>query len=133
VVSRPVYVFDTGALLAYAARDETVGQILVDAADLGRKVVVPVICLIEAYRTLDHDEHHLLGPLRANRVVDVAGVDVTAKGDAAPMIGAMARQTGRLGAAHTVWSAITAGGEVVTSVAHELTPILGADWPIVEV
>ena len=132
-MNHPVYVFDTGGLLAYASRDEKVGQVLVDAADLGRRVIIPVICLVEAYRQLDHDEHPLLGPLRANEMVDVAAIDTAWGTDAAPTIGSMARHTGRLGAAHTVWAAITAGGEVVTSLAHELTPILGTDWPIVEV
>ncbi|MEU7755618.1 hypothetical protein AB0B57_23600 [Micromonospora sp. NPDC049101] len=40
-MSTPVYVLDTGALLAYA-----------DAT-----VTVPLVCLIEAYSLLDHTEH----------------------------------------------------------------------------
>jgi hypothetical protein len=132
-VRPPGYVLDTGALLAYATQDEKLGQILVDAADLGRRVTIPVICLIEAYRILDHDEHHLLGPLRSNSTVDIAEINTSWGSDAAPTIGAMTRHTGRLGASHTVWVAMSTRAEVVTSLAHQLTPILGADWPIVEV
>jgi hypothetical protein len=132
-VTRPIYVFDTGALIAYAGQDEKVGQILVDTADLGLRVTIPVICLVEAYRQLDHDEHELLGPLRTNRAVDVSGVDTGWGQDAAPTIGAMTRHTGRLGASHAVWIAMAAGGAVVTSHPAEMIPILGEGWPIIEV
>lgn len=58
---------------------------------------MPVICLLEAYRILDHTEHGLLGPLRANEVVVTVPVGVDPRFDAAPMIGAMARHTSYYG------------------------------------
>jgi hypothetical protein len=133
VVTRPAWVLDTGALIAYAAGDERVGIVLADAADLDARVAIPVLCLVEAYRELDHDEHELLGPLRANSAVVLSPVEVIAGGDSAPIIGAMARTTGRLGAAHAVYTAMAAGAAVVSSRPDQLTGILGAGWPITEV
>lgn len=133
MVIRPAWVLDTGALIAYAAGDERVGMVLADAADLDARVAIPVLCLAEAYRELDHDEHELLGPLRANSAVVLSPVEVIAGGDSAPIIGAMARTTGRLGAAQAVYTAMAAGAAVVSSRPDQLTGILGAGWPITEV
>ncbi len=133
MVNRPCWILDTGALIAYTAGDERVGIVLADAADLDRQVAIPVLCLVEAYRLLDHDEHQFLGPLRAHSAVVLSAVEVIAGGDSAPIIGAMARTTGRLGAAHAVYSAMVAGAAIVSSRPDQLIGILGDQWPITEV
>jgi hypothetical protein len=126
-------VFDTGAVLAFAHGVEQVGQMIADSADAGARIAVPVVCLLEAYRILDHTEHGLLGPLRANDVVVTVPVGVEPQVGTAPTIGAMARQTERLGAAHAVYTALTAAAGVVTSRPDEIRAVLGDRWEIVEV
>ena len=132
-MSAPVWVLDTGGLLAFAHGVEQVGQLIADAADAEARIAVPVVCLLEAYRILDHTEHGLLGPLRANDVVVTVPVGIDPQADTAPSIGAMARHTGRLGAAHTVYTALTAAAGVVTSQPDQIRTILGDQWEIVEV
>jgi len=116
-----------------AAGDERVGMMLADAADLDVRVAIPVICLVEAYRELDMKSMICWGPLRANSAVVLSPVEVIAGGDCAPIIGAMARTTGRLGAAYAVYTAMAAGAAVVSSRPDQLTGFLGGQWPITEV
>jgi hypothetical protein len=132
-VSAPLWVLDTGALVGFAHGAEQVGQIVADAADVDARIAVPVICLLEAYRVLDHTEHDLIGPVRANPVVVTVPVVTDPPIDTAPTIGAMARHTGSLGAAHAVYTALTAAAGIVTSRSDRIRAILGAEWHIVEV
>jgi hypothetical protein len=111
---------------------DTIGQIVADAADADFTVTVPVICLLEAYRILDHTEHHRLGPLRANPVVKVTDV-IDGPGDGLPIIGAMAVTASRLGAAHAIWVAMYSRAAVVTSQPAQIRSVLGDTWPLVEV
>lgn len=125
---------DSGALMAYAHGVEAVGQILVDVADVNGTVAVPLVCLIEAYSLLHHDEHELLRLLRRNPTVQtvVPAVDVD-DADDCPWIGGMARHAGRLGAGHAAYVALTSTAGVVTSRPDQIRAVLGAGWEIIEV
>lgn len=133
-MSTPYWVLDSGALMAYVHGVEAVGQILVDVADVGATVVVPLVSLIEAYSLLHHDEHELLRLLRRNPAVQTVlpALDVDGADDC-PWIGSMARHTGRLGAGHAAYVALTNAAGVVTSRADQIRAVLGNDWEIVEV
>lgn len=132
-MSAPVWVLDTGALLGFAHGADQVGQIIADAADVDAHIAVPVVCLLETYRLLDHTEHDLIGPLRANPVVVTIPVVTDPPMDTATTIGAMARRTGSLGAAHAVYTALTAAAGIVTSRPDRIRSVLGDGWQIVEV
>jgi hypothetical protein len=106
--------------------------VIADAADLRVPVAVPVLCLVEAYRILEHDEHAALGPLRAHASVLTIPVELTPD-DSAAMVGSMARATGRLGCAHAVFTAMAHGAAIVTSQPDQVRTIVGDGWPLIEV
>jgi hypothetical protein len=133
-VSRPYWVLDTGALMAYAHGVEAVGEILVQVADTEGTVAVPLLCLIEAYSLLHHDEHELLRMLRRNpAVLTVEPVIDLDNGDECPSIGGMSRHTGRLGAGHAAYVALVNAAGVVTSRPDQIRTVLGDGWELVEV
>jgi len=133
-VSSPYWVLDTGALMAYVHGEERVGEILVDVTDVEGTVAVPIICVVEAYSLLHHDEHEYLRVLRRNPAVRTAvpTFDVE-RADECPTIGGMARYAGRLGAGHAAYLALTSAAGVITSRADQIRSVLGNDWVIVEV
>jgi hypothetical protein len=106
--------------------------VIADAADLAVAVAVPVLCLVEAYRILEHDEHAALGTLRAHASVLTVPVEL-APDDTAAIVGSMARTTGRLGAAHAVFTAMAHGAAIVTSQPDQVRTIVGDGWPLIEV
>lgn len=128
------WVLDSGALTAYAHGVEAVGQVLVDVADVGGTVTVPLICLVEAYSELANDEHELLRMLRRNTSVETAlpGWDLD-RADDCPIIGEMARHGGRLGAGHAAYVAMTSAAGVVTSRPDQIRHLLGDEWEIIAV
>ena len=130
----PYWVLDTGALLAYVQGVEAVGQVLVDVADADGTVAVPLVCLVEAYSLLHHDEHELLRMLRRNPAVRtiVPALDLD-QGDDCPFIGGMARHTKRLGAGHAAYVALTSAAGVITSRPDQIRAVLGDEWEILEV
>ncbi|MEU8405634.1 hypothetical protein AB0C19_05480 [Micromonospora sp. NPDC048842] len=133
-MSAPVYVLDSGALMAYAQGVDAVGEALVAAADADATVAVPLVCLLEAYSLLDHTEHEYLSMLRRNPAVRIITPALHVdRADDCPMIGGMARQAGRLGAGNAAYLAISNAAGVITSRADQLRKVLGDDWPIVEV
>ena len=120
--------------MAYAAGVSGVGELVVDAADTANAVAVPLVCLIEAYSMLDHDDHDLISVLRTNSAIRVVKPDSDERGaDDLPVIGHMARRSGRLGAGHAAFVALTCAAVVVTSRRDQVTAVLGSDWPVVEV
>ncbi|WP_430781820.1 hypothetical protein [Actinoplanes sp. G11-F43] len=119
-------------MLAYSDGVEGIGQMVADTFDTGSEIVIPVVCLLEAYRILDHTEHHRLGPLRANPVIRIADV-FDGPGDAPPIIGGLAVTASRLGAAHAIWMAMCGRAAVVTSQPDQIRSVLGDSWPLVEV
>ncbi|OZV83809.1 hypothetical protein CA850_03935 [Micromonospora echinospora] len=133
-MSRPYWVLDTGALMAYAHGVPAVGEALVEVADAVGLVEVPLVCLLEAYSLLDHTEHEYLAMLRRNDTVRVTSPALRVdQADDCPMIGGLARHTGRLGAGHAAYTALASGAGVVTSRADQIRKVLGEGWPILEV
>lgn len=68
-------VLETSALLAYAGGVTKVGARIRDAADDTEHVVVPALCLAEAYRRTDSDGWHMLDVLVVHPNVIVAPVE----------------------------------------------------------
>jgi hypothetical protein len=133
-VNPPAWVFDTGAIMAYAGGVSRVGGIVADAADTANVVGIPLVCVIEAYSLLDHEDHDLIRVLRTNSSVRVLVPHSDASGsDDCPTIGDMARRCGRLGAGHTAFVALTSAAVVVTTRPDQISAVLGADWPLIEV
>lgn len=120
--------------MGYAHGIDAVGQILVDVADADGTAAIPLLCLVEAYSLLDHTEFELLRMLRRNRAVEtiVPAFDLDHSDDC-PFIGGMARFTGRLGAGHAAYVALTSAAGVVTSRPDQIRSVLGDAWPIAEV
>jgi hypothetical protein len=133
-VSTPYWMLDTGALMAFVHGEQRVGQILLDVTDVEGTVAIPLICLVEAYSLLHHDEHQHLRLLRRNpgvrTVVPASDVDGV---DECPTIGGIARFTARPGAGHAAHVALTSAAGVITSRADQIRAALGDDWVIVEV
>ena len=105
-----------------------------DVADVGGSVAVPLVCVIESYSLLHHDEHELVRTLRRNPVVQtvIPTIDLD-HGDDCPVIGAMARTAGRLGAGHAAYTALVSTAGVVTYRADQIWSVLGEEWPVLEV
>jgi hypothetical protein len=130
----PYWVLDSGAVMAYVHGADAVGQVLVDVADVGGTVALPLVCVIEAYSLLHYDEHDLVRMLRRNPAVrTVAPAVEVDRVDDCPVIGSMARTAGRLGAGHAAYTALVNASGVVTSRADQIRAVLGEEWVIVEV
>lgn len=133
-MNAPYWVLDSGALVAFAHGVEAVGQVLVDVADIGGTVAVPLVCLIEAYSLLPREKYELLRMLRRNPTVQTVLPDVDLDHvDDCGGIGAMTRYAGRLGAGHAVYVAMTTAAGVITGHADQIRTVLGPDWQIIEV
>ncbi|MFD0786169.1 hypothetical protein ACFQZ8_19905, partial [Micromonospora azadirachtae] len=133
-VSRPYWVLDTGALLAYVQGVPAAGEVLVEVSVADGTVAVPSTCLLEAYCLLDPSEHELLRMLRRNPAVrTIAPALDLNHDDEAPTIGSMGRHTGRLGAAHTAWVAMINQAGVITAQPDQIRVVLGDGWEILQV
>ena len=130
----PAWVFDTGAVMAYAEGVSRVGGIVVDASDTDNTVGIPLVCLIEAYSRLGYENHDLVRVLRTSRTIQVLVPNSDAgHADDCPVIGDMARRGGRLGAGHACLAALTSAAAVVTTRPDQISAVLGPDWPVIEV
>lgn len=133
-MTRPYWVLDSGAIMAYAHGVESVGQILADVTDAEGSVAVPLLCLIEAYSLLDHEEYELVRVLRRNPAVQtVTPYTDLDNADDCPSIGSMARFAERLGAGHAAYVALSNAAGVVTSRPDQVRSVLGDDWAVVEI
>jgi hypothetical protein len=126
-MNEPALVLDTDAVLAYAHGSFDVGGRISRAADAGDFVIVPALCLAEAYRRADSDTWHYLDVLSNLEATVVIPVEP----DDPPFLGGHARALGSMHLAHAV----------IEAAAHPITPILTAerdrvgqilakDWPI---
>jgi hypothetical protein len=133
-VSRPYWILDTGALLAYANGVERVGELLADVTDLDGTVETSLVCVLEAYGAVTRTQHHLLRLLRGHPTVRTVVPSFELRGtDECPTIGALGQHTGRLGAGHTAYLALRSAAGVVTSRADQFRTLLGDEWAIVAV
>jgi hypothetical protein len=134
VTEAPYWVLDSGAVMAFVHGEEKVGQVLVDMADVGGTVALPLVCVIEAYSLLHHDEHEMVRTLRRNPVVQTVEPTIDLdRGDDCPVIGSMARTAGRLGAGHAAYTALVSTAGVVTSRPDQIRSVLGEEWTLIEV
>ncbi|MGX6601265.1 hypothetical protein ACWKSP_03870 [Micromonosporaceae bacterium Da 78-11] len=132
-MSRPHFVYDTGALLAYASGEAKVGQHLADLADVGAAVGIPDLCTMEAFSRLHHDEFSLLEVLLTHPVTQIFPASAAINPADLGIIGAMARTAGRLGAGHAAFVALTNQAEVWTTQPEQIQLLLGEQWPLIEV
>jgi hypothetical protein len=100
-------VLDTSAILAYAAGSVDVGEPITEVHSDGGRVLVPVVCLIEAARQVDDDMLQVLVHNPACRVEPLA-VDLWAA------VAAGCRVLGRLDLAVALLAATAGGGFVLT-------------------
>lgn len=122
-------VLDTSAMLAYARGSRVVGEELALAADDSLDVLLPALCLAEAYRQINDDGWHYLDVLATLPNVVVAPVE---HGHCAVM-GGWARVVGGMDLAQAAIE--TAANPIVPLVtAHRelLTRILPKEWPIID-
>jgi hypothetical protein len=120
---------DTSAALAYTEGVVTVGERIARLGARGRTVLLPALCLAEAYRRVDGDGASLLDVL-----ADLPQVEVTpVERDLCPFLGGWGRTLGSMGHAHAALEA--AGHPVVplmTTRREEVVRVLPREWPIAD-
>jgi hypothetical protein len=100
-------VLDTSALVAYASGSIDVGEPITEVANEGGRVVIPVVCLIEAAQSADEA---MLNMLVGHSGCDVVPLTV----DAWPAVAAGYRVLGRLDLSVALYLATTRNGFLLT-------------------
>jgi hypothetical protein len=128
-MNQPALVLDTDAVLAYARGSFEVGEHISRAADAEDFVIVPALCLAEAYRRAGGDAWHYLDVLS-----DLDATVVTAvEPDAALFLGGHAHQLGSKHLAHAVLEAVAhAVTPIMTAQRERVTRVLAKEWPIID-
>jgi hypothetical protein len=126
-VNEAALVLDTDAVLAYARGSFEVGRRISEAADAEDFVIVPALCLAEAYRRADSDTWHYLDVL--------SNLDATVVGpveqDDPPILGGYARKLGSKHLAHAVMEAAAHPvTPIMTSQRERVIQVLAKEWPI---
>ena len=101
-------VLDTSAITAFAAGSVNVGEPIAEVHDEGGRVVVPVVCLIEAARQVGGDMPRLLVDNPACEVGSLVG-------DRWAVVAAGARVLGRLDLASAFLTATVGDGYILTA------------------
>lgn len=101
-------VLDRSAIVAYAAGSVHVGEPISEVYADGGRVLVPVVCLIEAAREVGDEMPRLLVVHPACTVADLAG-------ELWPALAAGTRVLGRLDLAVALLAATAGGGYVLTA------------------
>ncbi|HET8661364.1 MAG TPA: hypothetical protein VFM55_20500 [Micromonosporaceae bacterium] len=118
-------VLDTSAMLSYARGHVHVGEILVEVAEEGAYVGLPVVALLDAYSKVhDGPGRARLGVLTAlpgARVLDLGA------GEAAVVSLAVGLVGGDLARAHAVWAALRHGAYYLTTQPKAAPGILTAE------
>jgi hypothetical protein len=127
-VNEPALVLDADAALAYARGSFGVGMRISRAADAGDFVILPALCLAEAYRRADSEAWHYLDVLS-----NLDGTIVTSvRPDDPPVLGGHARVLGSKHLAHAVIEAASHPiTPIMTSQRERVIQILAKEWPIV--
>jgi hypothetical protein len=125
----PGLVLDTSAALAYTEGVFAVGERIADANTAGVAVVLPALCLAEAYRQVDAEGANLLDLL-----ADLPQVVVTpVERDLCPFLGGWGRTLESMDLAHAALEA--AARPVVplmTTRREKLARVLAREWPIID-
>lgn len=128
-MNQAALVLDTDAILAYAKGSGEVGKRIFEAADAEDFVVVPALCLAEAYRRAESGERRYLDVLSNLDAVVVTPVEP----NDALLLGGHARMLGSTHLAHAVLEATARGvTPIMTSQRERITQILASTWPIVD-
>jgi hypothetical protein len=128
-MTEPGLVLDADAVLGYAQGSFLVGSTISRVTDQGKSVIVPVLCLAEAYRRATADEWPLLDVLGQLPGVVVMPVN---PGDAR-FLGGRGRALGSTHLAHAVLQAATyAVVAIMTAQRDRVTEILAKEWPIID-
>ncbi len=123
-------VLDADAVVAYAGGSLEIGERICDAADEEDFILVPALCLTEAYRRTDSNAWHYLDVLSS---VDATVVTPIRAVDAA-ILGGLARRLGSEQLAHAVLEAATHPiTPIMTSQRDRVTQILAKGWPIIDI
>lgn len=125
----PALVLDTDAVLAYTHGSLRVGSRVAQVTNEARNVLIPVLCMAEAYRRATSDEWDYLELLWT-----VPGVVVTqVKPGDAQVLGGHARKLGSKHLAHAVIEAAAYPvTPIMTSQRERVTQILPKEWPIID-
>jgi hypothetical protein len=120
-------VLDSDAITEYMLGSQDVGELIAARADDGMTVLVPLLCLIEAYHRADQETVHMLGVLQGVEHVRV----IEAEQSDAPFIGGWENLVGSAHLAHAATTAVA--GNVVpllTSQRDLVMKVLPKGWPI---
>jgi hypothetical protein len=129
-VNKPALVLDTDAVLAYASGSLQIGERISRAADAEDFVLVPALCLAEAYRRADGESLRYLDVLASLAATVVTPVEP----DDVPVLGSHARKLGSKHLAQAVMAAAAyAITPIMTSRRDLVTQVLPKEWPIIEV
>lgn len=123
------YVLDTTAVLAYLRRTGGIGPMLSSTAEKGERVVLPALCLADAYRQADAEAAVMLDGMRDLPHIVVTSVD---QGDCA-VLGGWTGVVGRIDLAHAMIEAASAQVPLVTADRELAVRILPEEWPIIDV
>lgn len=122
-------VLDADAVLAYANGSINVGERISRAADAADFVIVPALCLAEAYRRVEGDAWQYLGVLSDLETTVVTPV----RPDDALFLGGHARTLGSKHLAHAVLEAAAhAVTPIVTAQRERVTQVLAKEWPVID-
>ncbi len=123
------YVLDTTAVLAYLRGTGGIGSMLSCAADKGEQVVLPALCLADAYRRADTEAALMLDVMRDLPQILVTSVE---QGDCA-VLGGWTGVVGRIDLAHAMIESASAHVPLVTADRELAVLILPKEWPIIDV
>ncbi|WBB74891.1 hypothetical protein O7602_04940 [Micromonospora sp. WMMD1128] len=121
-------VLDTACLLAYSEGAEAVGGQLAKVADRGQSVIVPALCLAEAYRRVSTDGWCLLDILGDLGQVVVAPV----AHDMCMFLGGWSRTLDSMDLAQTALEAARATTPIMTDRRELIGEVLPKEWPIID-
>lgn len=127
-MSSPGLVIDTDSLLAYTRGIPDVGELIAARSDADEVVLVPVLCLAQAYRSVTSDDHVLLDVIQGVPNVRVTPVEP----DMAVFLGGFSRSLERMDLAQVVITAAQHGARVLTSERKLISRFLPSEWPIVD-
>ncbi|WP_203932133.1 hypothetical protein [Virgisporangium ochraceum] len=100
-------VLDTSAIVAFTQGSVDVGEPIAEVRDSGGTILVPVVCVVEAARTVDAAMLHLLTEHPACELVPLTGNEW-------PMAATTTLMLGRLDLATSLMAAASRGGFVLT-------------------
>ncbi|WP_033344502.1 hypothetical protein [Catenuloplanes japonicus] len=122
-------VLDTSAILSYTAGSEFVGERIAKTADQGLEVVVPALCLSQAYREADSEQWHYLDVLSTLPQTVVAPVEL----NMCAIMGGWSRMLKTMDLAQTAMEAAARPIVPIMSAHADLIhQVLPKEWPIIE-